>query len=220
MPFFQSGMVAMYGLPIICPPYDLHVKPHLIPLVLPLSQVLMNQHLRNNNNKLKNKKLLLWTITKLRLGFVPLTSTLRFPWIVFFALFTNFLFISLCFYSIPKLHAKAWIIYWHLYKYLGWVKGLSKTVKEGLKVERKENFFLSVTSTPLDGRIVPFTDVDILCTLRHPCCQKIIQNTFHFHQKSIGKLRHFKKLIPKKLKSLGSIKWPPPQIQGLQWAHL
>jgi len=34
-----SGMVAMYGLPIICPPYDLHVKPHLIPLVLPLSQV-------------------------------------------------------------------------------------------------------------------------------------------------------------------------------------
>ena len=35
----QSGMVAMYGLPIICPPYDTHAKPHLIPLVLPLSQV-------------------------------------------------------------------------------------------------------------------------------------------------------------------------------------
>ena len=32
-------MVAMYGLPIICPPYDLHIKPHLIPLILPLSQV-------------------------------------------------------------------------------------------------------------------------------------------------------------------------------------
>ena len=106
MPFLQSGMVAMYGLPIICPPYDLHVKPHLIPLVLPLSQVLMNQHLRNNNNKLK-KKLLLWTLTKLGLGFVPLTWTPRFPWF-FFALFTNFLFISWCFYSIPKRFIQKW----------------------------------------------------------------------------------------------------------------
>ena len=74
-------------------------------------------------------------------------------------------------------------------------------------MKRKEkNFYLSVNSTLPDGRIVPFTDVDILCTLRHPFCQKIIYSTFHFHQKSIGKLRHFKTLSPRKLKFLGSIK--------------
>ena len=73
-------------------------------------------------------------------------------------------------------------------------------------MKRKENCYLSLTSTPPDGRIVPFTDVDIPCTLRHPICQKIIYSTFHFHQKSIGKLRHFKTLSPRKLKFLGSIK--------------
>ena len=35
----QSGMVAMYSLPILWQPYDQHIKPHLIPIVLPLSQV-------------------------------------------------------------------------------------------------------------------------------------------------------------------------------------
>ena len=75
-------MVAMYGLPIICPPYDLHVKPHLIPLVLPLSQVLMNQHLRNNNNKLKKKTLAL-NINKIRAGVRPFDLDTTIPLIFF-----------------------------------------------------------------------------------------------------------------------------------------
>ena len=124
---------------------------------------------------------------KIRVGVRPFDFDTTIP-LNFFALFTNFLFISWCFYSIPKRFIQKW--------------------ERGVQGEKKrnENFYLSVNSTPPDGRIVPFTDVDILCTLRHPFCQKIIYSTFHFHQKSIGKLRHFKTLSPRKLKFLGSIK--------------
>ena len=123
---------------------------------------------------------------KIRVGVRPFDIDTTIP-LNFFALFLNFLFL--------------------LDVFIPFLKGLYKNEKEAFKVKRKENSYLSVNSTPPDGRIVPFTDVDILCTLRHPFCQKIIYRTFHFHQKSIRKLRHFKTLSPRKLKFLGSIKW-------------
>ena len=36
----QAGMLLTFGLPTLCPPYERHVRPHVIPILLPLSQVI------------------------------------------------------------------------------------------------------------------------------------------------------------------------------------